>query len=546
MDPDFDFKKDRFSKNHSNSPYENDVYAHQIFDNPPYDGILISLGIFGKKISINNDKDELYIRNKKNIKEFLKIPEKSKLEVMGDCGAFSYIKEKKPPEPFYSIENVSNLYHKLGFDYGVSIDHLVVDSIFVKDKHGKRKKKLLSKSEKNRRIKLTVDNAKKFIKHHDKNDYQFKPIGVAQGYDIDSYRKSVKSIIDLGYEYIALGSLVQYRSEFIIKILNNIQDLVDDVEMHLFGVLRENFLLEFENLGVTSFDSTSYLRKSWLRSGQNYLSLDNKWYSAIRVPQANNSRITKNIEIENFDIKKLEKLEKNALESLFKYDEGKLSLEETLHNVMEYDKLFLRSSENEKFEHKYKRTLMDKPWEKCNCPFCKSLGINVLIFRGTNRNKRRGFHNLWAFRKNYEDKNNLCIVTCGSKKIWDKYPSKGPTRAKDVYIGPLSQKCQLYAEKNFPGSWCILSAKHGFLFPEDIIEKNYNSSFNNNDCIGLDYLIRDAEEMGLNDYNNITVLGGKNYETVVKNVFKGKLVENPLSGCKGIGMMLKRLNEFNG
>ena len=61
----------------------------------------------------------------------IKIPQGSTLEVMGDCGAFGYVKEKEPPLPFYSVENVAELYDKLGFDYGVSVDHLVVDYIFI-------------------------------------------------------------------------------------------------------------------------------------------------------------------------------------------------------------------------------------------------------------------------------------------------------------------------------------------------------------------------------------------------------------------------------
>ena len=44
----------------------------------------------------------------------------------------------------------------------------------------------------------------------------------------------------------------------------------------------------------------------------------------------------------------------------------------------------------------------------------------------------------------------LCIVTCGKKKIWDKNPDSGPTEAKNVYIGPLSKKAKEYAEKYYP------------------------------------------------------------------------------------------------
>jgi hypothetical protein len=41
----------------------------------------------------------------------------------------------------------------------------------------------------------------------------------------------------------------------------------------------------------------------------------------------------------------------------------------------------------------YRRTLEARPWEKCQCNVCTSIGMDVLIFRGSNRNKRRGAHN---------------------------------------------------------------------------------------------------------------------------------------------------------
>jgi len=59
----------------------------------------------------------------------------------------------------------------------------------------------------------------------------------------------------------------------------------------------------------------------------------------------------------------------------------------------------------------------------------------------------------------------LCVIPCGKTKIWDKKPDAGSTNARDVYIGPFAKKCREYAEKFYSTSWCILSAKHGFLFP---------------------------------------------------------------------------------
>lgn len=57
----------------------------------------------------------------------------------------------------------------------------------------------------------------------------------------------------------------------------------------------------------------------------------------------------------------------------------------------------------------------------------------------------------------------LCIASCGKAKIWDKHPELGSTKARDAYIGVHTGLCRKYAERFYPGSWIILSAKYGFL-----------------------------------------------------------------------------------
>ena len=100
----------------------------------------------------------------------------------------------------------------------------------------------------------------------------------------------------------------------------------------------------------------------------------------------------------------LKELEHRALKALMDYEKGKIGIDETLDIVMEYDKLFLRNSrDGENLREKYYKTLKDKPWESCECPICRELGIHVVIFRGTNRNKRRGFHNVWELRRMMKD-----------------------------------------------------------------------------------------------------------------------------------------------
>ena len=47
----------------------------------------------------------------------------------------------------------------------------------------------------------------------------------------------------------------------------------------------------------------------------------------------------------------------------------------------------------------YERTLRDRPWRDCPCAVCQdpAVGVEVVLFRGNNRNRRRGFHNTYVF-----------------------------------------------------------------------------------------------------------------------------------------------------
>lgn len=139
----------------------------------------------------------------------------------------------------------------------------------------------------------------------------------------------------------------------------------------------------------------------------------------------------------------------------------------------------------------------------------------------------------------------LCIVPCGSKKIWDENPNAGPTKAEFVYIGSFAKKCREYAMKFYPSSWCILSAKYGYLFPDDIVPCSYNVSFNDKKTkpITTNELSAQAKTKGLDNYEQIVVLGGKNYVRMIMAVFPSKEIITPLSDCKGIGYMMGKLND---
>ncbi|MGC8612509.1 MAG: DUF6884 domain-containing protein [Athalassotoga sp.] len=138
----------------------------------------------------------------------------------------------------------------------------------------------------------------------------------------------------------------------------------------------------------------------------------------------------------------------------------------------------------------------------------------------------------------------LCIVPCGKTKIWDKCPEIGPQKAKDVYIGSFATRCREYAELLYPDSWVILSAKHGFLFPDDMVPGSYNVSFNNKKThpITVDELKKQAKDKKLYGFDEIVALGGRNYTQIVKQVFESNEIIEPLRDCRGIGYMIQRLN----
>jgi hypothetical protein len=68
--------------------------------------------------------------------------------------------------------------------------------------------------------------------------------------------------------------------------------------------------------------------------------------------------------------------------------------------------------------NEYRRLLTDRPWEQCNCRICRTHGIEVVIFRGNNRNRRRGFHNTRRFYDQFEQElPKILVLTQASSSL---------------------------------------------------------------------------------------------------------------------------------
>lgn len=128
--------------------------------------------------------------------------------------------------------------------------------------------------------------------------------------------------------------------------------------------------------------------------------------------------------------------------------------------------------------------------------------------------------------------NTLCIVQCGGQKIWKKYPNIGHVKAKEAYTSPYFKKNRDYA-KRYGDNWVILSAKYGFLNPDEKIE-DYNVTFKMKKSSPISYkeLRNQVESKGLDKYSTILVLGGKDYFDAVKAAFSGIscVIQSPFEG----------------
>lgn len=139
----------------------------------------------------------------------------------------------------------------------------------------------------------------------------------------------------------------------------------------------------------------------------------------------------------------------------------------------------------------------------------------------------------------------LCIIPCGRKKIWDENPNAGPTLAKDVYIGVFAKKCLEYAITFYPDSYCILSAKYGFLWPDDIVPGPYEVTFKKPSTkpISIKDLREIASQKNLIIFDELIIIAGKDYVRIVEEIFNGKIIKKPFDTCKGNGEMMGKLKK---
>jgi len=390
VDPTFDFRTERRSAHRVR--HRDDLYAHEVFQERVCDGLLVSKGIVDG-LSGGAGKYSMAQRHRLlrvGAEDFFRLnrPGRPSLVTMGDCGAFTYVREHVPP---YSVAEVLQFYTDCDFDLGISVDHVILDYQPRWDGDGPEGVPASTRE----RQEITLELAWEFWRDCKVSRLRITPVGVAQGWSPKSYAHSVTQLEKIGYRYIAVGGMVPLRTRDILAILSGIHDVRSpETQLHLLGITRTEVLDEFERLGAVSFDSTSPLRQAFKDDKNNYYSPVGA-YTAIRVPQVEgNPVLQKRIQSGAVNQQQARRLELRCLELLAKFDTGDADLETVLQALDEYEAVH---SPEKSFSATNRETLQTRPWKDCPCTICRSLGIQVVLFRGAERNRRRGFHNLYVF-----------------------------------------------------------------------------------------------------------------------------------------------------
>ena len=405
VDPDYDFVKDRSSP--EREPYWDDMYTHEMLGYAPYDGLLVSKGLFhdGNNGGKYSEGQEMRFK-REGARKFLRFEEEKypNTVMWGDCGAFAYANQEVPP---FSVEEIIEFYADGQFTHGCSPDHIIFD--FVDTEFDIT----FDDQEVKRRQQITLENAAEFIEKANKRiGNHFTPVGVIHGWTPKTMAEAAEKLIKMGYKYVALGGMVPLKADQIKSALNAVRSVIPkETEVHILGFAKADQVHEFIGNGLTSIDTTSPLLRAFKDSRTNYFTWTGEnfeYFTAIRIPQVLSSNpLKKMVQSGQLELEKAVKLEKQAIKEVRAFDKGETTTKNTLEVLRDYWALINAdkaktdptkvNKEIQLLTSRVEPTLKKQPWKYCKCKICQQAGVEVIIFRGNNRNRRRGMHNLSVY-----------------------------------------------------------------------------------------------------------------------------------------------------
>lgn len=384
VDPMYNFEAEEHAPHRVR--HRTDVFAHEYMETPPYDGLLLSKALVdGHGGNHRYSKAQRHRLLRSGVHRFFRLSAHG-LTAMGDCGAYAYMADDKPP---FSVEEVLEFYFNCGFDYTLSVDHVIPGFI----QPGVSKAQTIAPKWVERRD-LTLHLAEDYLRKHEHYGLWSIPIGCVQGWDPASYADGARAVERMGYDYIALGGLASLQTKNIMACVEAVVEAIKPrTRVHLLGVSRPDQFDQLIQWKVASFDSTMPLRQAFMDGKHNYHTPSDA-YLALRIPPSKgNARLSGMVRNGICSTREVLSAEQAAMHAIRQFDMGEADEEMVVQAVYEYEQLY----NGRDHRSQYRQLLNARPWQDCPCSVCQELGIQAAVFRGRERNKRRGYHNLFVF-----------------------------------------------------------------------------------------------------------------------------------------------------
>ncbi|MER6540051.1 DUF6884 domain-containing protein [Streptomyces sp900105755] len=126
----------------------------------------------------------------------------------------------------------------------------------------------------------------------------------------------------------------------------------------------------------------------------------------------------------------------------------------------------------------------------------------------------------------------LVVIPCGSRKLGS------PAPAADMYTGTYHRACRKAADTLRPGLLLILSARHGLLDLDDVIEP-YDTPHGAADAVTARVLLEQATARDIVGLDPVVALGGARHAGLVRAVWPH--ARTPLADARGMGEQMARL-----
>ena len=390
VDESFDFESE--TRSELRVRQRDDRYPHEIFSVPPYDGILVSKAVVdGLEAAQGNTALRSGIVFSARSEGILPARE---YDSRND-GRLWRLHVRSGGAAPYTAAEVADFYASSGFDYGLSVDHVILGYRADWISTSKGSTWFLLTGERGRRLRLNLLSS--FWTTAGPTSAASRLSELPKG----GARNPMRTRSRFFKNWVTAISLLEDSS----RSRRGTSSPVSRLPVR-YGNQRRSFICWvspaaktfrlFGDFGVVSFDSTSPLRKAFKDDRNNYYTLHGT-YSAIRVPQVDaNPELLRRIVAGQVSQEEARVCEQQCLIALSRFDRGEGTLEDAMSALRAYELVFDGSTDR---SNVYRRVLEDRPWKACPCEVCRRLGIHVMIFRGAERNRRRGFHNIFVFNQ---------------------------------------------------------------------------------------------------------------------------------------------------